>query len=283
MSVMYQRHRAGLLCALGDGTLVAPYYPGLFARGTTGGVNGGNYEAYTDYPSTTPDQIVKVIRGLYIWPGPTVQVSTSAVRYTANGNVTAGSPPSPISGSPFTYSGPTFGTNIYPRWSTETAWDLKSFLATESFTTQGIGPFSFFYPGGIGPLNAVAYGAVSFDTGVLANDVSVGGDSSYDQEAEFDVIGYADEVCCWNEGTEIELNLEVWQIDFTATPQVGNPGYFDITTGTASYYATLTQTVTVDSSWEAAFANVVHTFTIPKVTGHFTFVNDFYVSSVTAP
>jgi hypothetical protein len=27
----------------------------------------------------------------------------------------------------------------------------------------------------------------------------------------------------------------------------------------------------------------VHTFAIPKVVGHFTFINDFYISSVTAP
>lgn len=279
MSVMYQRHQAGLLCTLGDGLLVAPNYPGQFDRGTIGGVNGGNFEAFTNYPATTPDQIVKVIRRLNDFPGPIVRVSTSAVRYTGNGTVTAGAPPSPISGSPFTYSGTTSASNIYPRWSGETAWDLNAFPATDSFTAQGIAVGSFFYPAG--PLSAAAYGAVSFETGTMPNDASVGGDSSYDQEAEFDVLGDADEVCCWNEGTEIELNLEVWQIDFTATAQAGNAGYFDITTGTASYYSTLTQTVTIDPSWGPGY--VAHTFTLPKVVGHFTFVNDFYVSAITAP
>jgi len=282
MSVMYQRHQAGLLCALGDGLLIAPYYPGLFIRATTGGVNGGNYEAYTDYPATTPDPIVKVIRPSGTWPGPIVEVSTQVVRYTGNGSVTSGSPPSPISGSPFTYSGTATGTNIFPRWTSETAWDLNAFPASEAFTAQGITPGGIFFPTGSGPLSSgPASFAVSFDTGVLPNDASVGGDSSYDQEAEFDVFASADEVCCWNEGTEIELNLVIYKIDFTTTAQVGNAGYFDVTPGTASSHTTLTQTVTIDSSWDTG--PVVATFTIPKVVGHFTFVNDFYVSSITAP
>lgn len=282
MSVMYQRHQAGLLCALGDGLLIAPYYPGLFIRTTQGGVNGGNYEAYTDYPATTPDPIAKVIRGSNSWPGPSVQVSTSAVRYTGNGNVSSGFPPSPITGSPFTYSGPVAGTNIFPRWTSETAWDLNAFPASDSFTAQGITAGGIFFPSGSSPLSSgPASPAVSFETGVLPNDLSVGGDSSYDQQAEFDVIGDATEVCCWNEGTEIELTLVIYKIDFTATAQVGNAGYFDITTGTASSHTTLTQTVTIDPSWGPG--HVVHTFTIPKVAGHFTFVNDFYVSAITAP
>lgn len=282
MSVMYQRHQAGLLCALGDGTLVAPYYPGLYIRTTNGGTNVGNFEAYTDYPATTPDPIAKVIRRQNDWPGPVVQVSTSAVRFTGNGTVTSGSPPSPISGSPFTYIGTAAGTNIFPRWASETAWDLNAFPASDSFTAQGITSGGIFYPYGTSPLSSgIASFAVSFDTGVLPNDVSVGGDSTYDQEAEFDVIGDAAEVCCWNEGTQIELNLEVWKIDFTATAQVGNAGYFDITTGTASSHTTLTQTVTIDPSWGPGY--VAHTFVIPKVVGHLTFVNDFYVSAITAP
>jgi len=282
MSVMKERHQAGLLCALGDGLLIAPYYPGLFVRGTTGGASSGNYEAYTDYPATTPDPIAKVIRGSNTWPGPIVEVSTHVVRYTGNGSVTSGSPPSPISGSPFTYSGTATGSNIFPRWTSETAWDLKAFPASEAFTPQGITAGGILFPTGTGPLSSgPASFAVSFDTGVLPNDASVGGDSSYDQEAEFDVVGAADEVCCWNEGTEIQLNLVIYKIDFTATAQVGNAGYFDITTGTASSHTTLTQTLTIDPSWGPGY--VAHTFTIPKVVGHFTFVNDFYVSAITAP
>ena len=279
MSVMKERHQAGLLCALGDGLLIAPYYPGSTIRNTQGGASGGNYEEYTDYPATTPDPIVKVIRRSFGWPGPRVQISTAAARYTGNGSVTAGSPPAPISGSPFTYSGPASASGIYPRWTSEAAWDLNAFPASASFTAQGI-TTGIFFP--TGPVNVgSASNAVSFETGVLANDASVGGDSSYDQEAEFDVFASADEVCCWNEGTEIELNLVIYKIDFTATAQVGNAGYFDVTPGTASSHTTLTQTVTIDPSWDTG--PVVATFTIPKVVGHFTFVNDFYVSSVTAP
>jgi len=117
----------------------------------------------------------------------------------------------------------------------------------------------------------------------MPNDPSDGGDSSYDQEADWEVLVEADKVCCFNEGTEIELNLVVWQIDFTATAQAGSPGYFNFTTGTASYHSTLTQTVTIDPSWEAGVLVSIHTFKLPKVVGHFTFVNDFYVSAITAP
>ena len=139
--------------------------------------------------------------------------------------------------------------------------------------------FNYAYPG-IGDL---AREGVSFDTGTLPNDVADGGSSSFDQEAEFKVLVQATKVCCWNEGAEIELNLEVWQIDFTATAVAGSPGVFDYTLGTASYHSTLTETLTIDSSWESPTFVVIHTFTIPKVVGHFTFVNDCYISSVTAP
>lgn len=286
MSVFLNRHQAGLLCALGDGSLVAPYYPGQYKRDSGWQVYLNNHVAYASYPSTTPDPIVKLIRGPFSnsWGGFEVQVSTVAASYVYNGSVTAGFPPSPITGSPFYYSSYTVADGIFPRWTSETAWDLNAFPASESFTGQGITAGSYFYPGtNYSLISGSASFSVSFDTGVLPNDASVGGDSSYDQEVQYEVYGSADEVCCWNDGAQIELNLVIYKIDFTTTAQVGNAGYFDITTGSASYHTTLTHTVTVDPSWLGAFQYVVHTFTIPKVVGHFTFVNDFYVSAITAP
>jgi hypothetical protein len=158
---------------------------------------------------------------------------------------------------------------------------LQTYPASANFTPQGLTTtlkFNYAYPG----ISEIARFGVSYDTGVIPNDPADGGDSHFDQEGEFMVLANADEVCCWNEGAEIELNVDVWQIDFTPTAVAGSPGVFDYTLGSASFHSTLTHTVTIDSSWEDPY-NRVHTFTIPKVTGYFTFVNDFYITAVTAP
>ena len=290
MSVILDRHTLASLCQLGDGTLTGTgYYPGLFVRPANYGVNGKNVEGYLDYPSTTPDQICKVIRAQGAPPslgGRDGTVLTGPSGYQLTANVSAGFPPSPISGSPFTADTRVpapFGpwSNIYPRWTGETAWDLQTYPATEAFTPQGLTSvmrFDYAYPG----IGDVAREGVSYDTGVLSNDPADGGTSQFEQEAEYMVLANTAEVCCWNEGTTIELNVDVWQIDFNATAVTGSPGVFDYTLGSASFHSTLTHTVTIDSSWEDPY-NRVHTFTIPKVTGFFTFVNDFYITAVTAP
>lgn len=285
MSVILFRHSVGLICQLGDGTLTGPtYYPGVFPRPPNIYASSGSYVAYDLYPSTTPDQICKVIRE-YGYEGT---VLTGPSGYQVTVNVSAGFPPSPIAGSPFTADervpapfGPYY--NIYPRWIGETAWDFNAYPASAGFTPQGIAPgsqFNYAIPGA----GISARFGVSYDTGIIPNDPAVGGDSHFDQQGEFLVLGvFGDSgVCCWNEGTEIELNVDIWQIDFTPTPVAMSPGVFDFTTGTPSFHSTLTHTVTIDSSWEN-FANRVHTFSIPKVVGHFTYVNDFYVSAITAP
>jgi hypothetical protein len=292
MSVILDRHTLASLCQLGDGTLTGTgYYPGLFVRPANIGYNAVNAEGYLDYPSTTPDQICKVIRAQGSPPtlgGRDGTVLTGPSGYQITVNVSAGFPATPITGSPFTADtrvpapfGPYAGANIYPRWTGETAWDLQTYPATEAFTPQGLTSslrFDYTYPG----IGEPAKEGVSFDTGVLSNDPADGGTSQFEQEAEFMVLANADEVCCWNEGAEIELNVDVWQIDFTPTAVAGSPGVFDYTLGSASFHSTLTHTVTIDSSWTDPY-NRVHTFTIPKVTGYFTFVNEFYITAVTAP
>jgi len=290
MSVILGRHSMGCICLLGDGTLTGSgVYPGLYARASNVAVNGDNVEGYLDYPSTTPDQICQVIRAEGNPPsvgGREGRITTGPGGYLTTINVSSGFPPAPITGSPFTEDTRVpagFGpyNTIYPRWTGETAWDLQTYPATAGFTPQGIVAGDIFLYTGPAFNSAARYG-VSFDTGVLPNDPSIGGDCTFSQDGEFMVMADAEEVCCWNEGTQIELNVDVWQIDFTATYQPGNLGRFDITTGSASFHSTLTHTVTIDSSWEDPY-NRVHTFAIPKVTGYFTFVNEFYVTAVTAP
>lgn len=285
MSVLKNRHTFSVLCELGDGDLVSPSYPGASTRLDMVYATAGSVIGYGNYPSTTPDNIVKLIRDeTDNLPGSYIRIVTGPCGYLGNATVTAGFPPSPIAGSPFSTDERT-GTpyaSIHPRWTGEATWDLNAFPATEAITAQGlvqVMAFSYGYPGIADP----ARFGVSFDTGVLANDPSDGGDSTFDQEAEYKVFAQSNSVCCWNEGVELELNLDVWKIDFTATAVAGSPGVFTFTLGSASFHSTLTQTVTVDPSWESASNVLIHTFTIPKVTGSFTFVNDFYVSSVTAP
>lgn len=282
MSVILGQHGFGLFCTLGDESLVYPSYPGESFRPSNGWFSAESSIAYDLYPTTTPDNICRIIRhGNH---ANTLLVSNQGS--TGNGTVTAGFPPSPISGSPFTYASPRGNRGqIYPRWVAETAWDLKAFASTSAFTPQGIAPTDFFYPYGNAPFVSLANDGFSYDTGVLANDATVGGDSIYDQEADWEVLVSSDKVCCWNDGTQIELNLDVWKIDFTATPQPFNAGYFDVTTGTATAHTTMTHTVTVDPSWQNPLTGSlnVHTFKLPKVVGHFTFVNDFWVSAITAP
>ena len=291
MSVILARHSLASLGQLGDGTLTAPlYYPGQYLRLSNVAVGvGNNVEGYLDYPSTTPDQICKVIRQYGNPPfagGYDGTVLTGPAGYQVTVNVSAGFPPAPIPGSPFTADERVpapFGpySTIYPRWTGETAWDFNAYPASANFTPQGLTTsfrFNYAYPG----IGEIARFGVSYDTGIIPNDPADGGDSHFDQDGEFMVLAWATEVCCWNEGTEIELNVDVWQIDFNTTAVAGSPGVFDYTLGTSSFHSTLTHTVTIDSSWTDPY-NRVHTFTIPKVVGHFTFVNDFYISSVTGP
>jgi hypothetical protein len=291
MSVILGRHSLASLCQLGDGTLTGTgFYPGVYLRPENTFSTSGSLIGYQDYPSTTPDQICKVIRAEGNPPslgGRNGTVLTGPSGYQLTVNVSAGFPPSPIAGSPFTADERVpapFGpySNIYPRWTGETAWDLQTYPASANFTPQGFSlialQFNYAYPGLGGPPRF----GVSYDTGILPNDPADGGDSHFDQDGEFMVLANATEVCCWNEGTEIELNVDVWQIDFNTTAVAGSPGVFDFTLGSASFHSTLTHTVTIDSSWTDPY-NRVHTFAIPKVVGHFTFINDFYISSVTAP
>lgn len=286
MSVILNRHTFGALCTLGDGSLSSPYYPGLFERPSGVAVNGGNVVGYENYPATTPDNIVKVIRAADdSLPGSYVRILTGPSGSINTTSVYAGFPPTPITGSPFSSDTRTSTpyANLFPRWTGETAWDLNAYPDTTAFTAQGIGSpglLSYVYPG-IG--SAAQYG-VSLNSGWLPNDPSLGGDSFYAMEAKFKIFAQSNSVCCWNEGTQIELNLEIWKVDFTATYVPGTVGYHDFTLGTPSYDSTLTQTVTVDPSWESPSFVEIGEFAIsPSSSGYFYFANDFWVSSITAP
>lgn len=286
MSVILGRHQPAVLCRLGDGTLVAPSYPGANERPDNDYFSSSSVIALDNYPSTTPDELVSLIRPSVAAANVKgIRILTGPCGYIFNGFVSAGFPPSPITGSPFTDDTRTNTpfSDIFPRWTGETAWDLQTYPATANFTPQGITSPSVLNYGVPGIPDQARYG-VSYNTGTIANDPSVGGDSNYEALAEFKVLAKADEVCCWNEGATLELNVDVWKIDFTATYQSGNAGYFDFTLGSSSYDYTLTQTVTVDPSWESATFVPIATFTItqPSV-GYFYFVNDFYISAVNAP
>jgi hypothetical protein len=294
MSLIIGRHQLALFCELGDGDLVDPYFPGAYAR--PDGVYGtsGSYVGFGNYPATTPDNICRIIRKppLSSLGGFYGRIKTGPSGFTGTATASIGFPPVADPASPINFNEvvpPPFGpyTEIWPRWEGETSWDFSQFPATVAFTPQGIpaGSSIFNFQPGAMLINTASFG-VSFDTGVLNNDAAFGGSCTFEQEAVFMVLAESPSgVCCWNDGMTFELNLDVWQIDFTATARTTTPYLFDITLGSQSFHSTLTHTVTVDSSWADPLNpyNRVHDFTIPKVTGKFTFVNDFYISSVTAP
>ena len=110
----------------------------------------------------------------------------------------------------------------------------------------------------------------------------MGGGSTYNYDAEFSLIVNLDEVCCWNEGAEIDLEVDVGQTDFTTTYVPGVYGVHDFTLGSPSLHSTLSHTLTIDPSMEGAFT-VPYIFAIPKVSGYFTYVNDVRIVAVRAP
>jgi hypothetical protein len=284
MGVILERHKAATLCKLGDGTLTAPYYPGFQQRPDEFYASTSSYIAFGNYPSTTPDKLVSIIRHTGSNSPAYISILTGPCGYQTTVSVSAGFPATPISGSPFTANtiSSTPYANIFPRWTGETAWDLKTFPATDAFTPQGLsspGVFSYAYPG-IG--DAARFG-MSFVTGNLANDPSLGGVSNYRQFGRYRILAKASEVCCWNEGATLVLKFDIWKIPFTATYRTGAVGYHDFTLGTAVFDSTITYPVTVDASWASATYVDLGFFIITPVSGYFTFVNDVYISSVTAP
>jgi len=287
MGVILQRHVGAAYCQLADTTLYYPYYPGEAPRPDGFGYSTSSYNAFTTYPSTTPDELVSLIR--YVGgAGPVSgQIFIGSTGGQFNGTVETGSPPSSISGSPFyednrTGSASCWAGTMGPRWTSETPYMLAAEAATTGFTPQGIPPGCQFNYAAPGIAGASCNFSVSYDSGYCAHDPSVGGGSTYTYDAEFSLIANLDEVCCWNEGAEIDFEVEIYQTDFTTTYVSGVYGVHDITIGSPSLHSTLSYTLTIDPTMAGAFT-VDHIFAIPRATGYFTYVNDFKIVAVRAP
>ena len=288
MSVILGRHVGGAYCQLGDPALTYPYYPGLYARATGEGFSGSSSAYFTTYPSTTPDELVSLIRykgGAVNGLSGQVYVGSTGGQY--NGTVETGSPPSPIGGSPFYQDDRTGTASAYtgivrPRWYTETAFDLQAQAATTGFTPQGIPPGCQFNYAAPGVAGASTNYSVSYDTGYCPHDPTMGGGSTYNYDAEFSLIVNLDEVCCWNDGAEIDLEVDIGQTDFTTTYVSGVYGVHDFTLGSPSLHSTLSHTLTIDPTMEGTFT-VPYIFAIPKASGYFTYVNDVRIVAVRAP
>jgi hypothetical protein len=294
MSVVLNRVDAAAFCLLGDPALTSPYYPGLYERPNGSYIySSASFDLFRTYPTTSPSHIVKLIRISGTALGSHYcRLVTGSSGGLYNGTVTQGFPPMPISGSPFYQDDRSGGaiisaTDIFPRWVSETPYDLNTFPATANFTPQGIPTGCQFNYLANGLSGSTASMSVSYDSGVCANDPIFGGDSTYEYQANFSVLVYATDVCCWNKDVQLELNLEIYAQDFSTTYVSGTYGNHDINmSGSPYYHSTLTQTVTIDEHWMDADIGLfhrIHIFDIPKVNGAFTFANDFYISSVTAP
>lgn len=288
MSVILSRHVGGAYCQLGDPALAYPYYPGELARDPGEGISTSSLSYFTTYPSTTPDELVNLIRySGNSSNGLSGQVYVDSTGGQYNGTVETGSPPSPIAGSPFyqddrtgTASG--FVSNVRPRWYNETAYNLEAQAATVNFTPQGIPPWSQFNYAGPGITGATTNKSISYETGFCAHDPSVGGGSTYNYDAEFSLIVNLDEVCCWNDGAEIDLEVDIGKTDFTTSYVPMVYGVHNITLGTPSFHSTLSHTLTIDPTMEGAFI-VTYIFAIPRLSGFFTYVNDVRIVAVRAP
>ena len=281
--------RIGLpLCFLGDLSTTPPGF-GSFSYRPINNASGQNREYGLDYPSTTPDEIMQKVRGfngVLSCPGPAPRLYGALIGGVMSNSVSSGFPPSPIAGSPFYSDDRGLGSSvIYPRWTGETAyaWDTTG---AGYFFTPADWPdtsASFDYNNGLSDTTNGKSIAMSYNTGAQPNDPGVGGDSNYTYQSFVRIFVDAPEPGCWNDGAQIVINLDIWKVDLTLTYVAGTYGYHTFTYGTAAFDQTVTHTVTLDSTTCTGSPYQVVDLLIPDTVGYLSYVDDFYITSVTAP
>lgn len=283
------RKRIGLpFCALGDLSSTPPGFGSTSFRPIVD-PSGQNREYGLDYPSTTPDQIMRKARGyngVNNCPGPISKIYGVLIGGVMSNQVSTGFPPSPIAGSPFTADDRGLGTGvIFPRWTSETAyaWDTSGagyFFTPDDWPDTSAG---FDYNNGLtDPTNGKSI-AMSYSTGAQPNDPSFGGDSNYTYQSYVRVFVDSPGAECWNDGAQIVINLDIWKVDLTLAYVVGSYGLHTFTYGTRAFDQTVTHTVTLDATSCTGSPYQVVDLLIPDTVGYLSYVDDFYITSVTAP
>lgn len=280
--------RVGLpLCFLGDLTSTPPGV-GITSYRVINNAFGQNRIYGDDYPSTMPDEIMRKVRaynGVSYCPGPAPRVYGVLIGGIMNNTVTTGFPPSPIPGSPFYSDDRGGGTGvIYPRWTGETAYNWDTTGAGYFFTPADWPDTSstFDFSNGLtGPGGKSI--AMSYNTGPQPNDPMFGGDSNYTYQSFVRVFVDAPEPGCWNDGAQLEINLDIWKVDQTLTYLTGTYGAHSFIYGTPAFDQTVTHTITLDSTSCIGSPYHVVDLLIPDSLGYLTYLDDFYITSVTAP
>lgn len=284
------RKRIGLpFCVLGDLSSTPPGFGSSSFRPIVD-ASGQNREYGQDYPSTTPEQIMRKVRGyngVSNCPGPAPKLYGVLTGGVMTNQVSSGFPPSPIAGSPFSADDRGLGTSIiYPRWTGETAYNWDTSGAGYLFTPDDWPDTTsaFDYLNGLTDTTNGKSIAMSYATGFQPNDPSIGGDTAYQYDSYISIYMDATEASCWNDGAQIEINLDIWKVDLTLTYVSGTYGQHTFTYGTRSYDSTLTQTVTLDATNCSGAPYKITDWIIPVGTaGYLTYLDDFYITSVTAP
>lgn len=283
------RKRIGLpFCVLGDLSTTPPGFGSSSFR-TIVDPSGQNREYGLDYPSTTPDQIMRKVRGYggaSNCPGPAPKLYGVLIGGVMSNTVTSGFPPSPVSGSPFNSDDRGIINDVvYPRWTGETAYNWDTTGAGYLFTPADWPDTSATFDSSNGltdPTNGKSY-AMSYSTGTQPNDPGVGGDSNYTYQSFVRIFVDAPEPGCWNDGAQIDISLDIWKVDLTLAYVSGTYGAHTFTYGTPGFDQTVTHTVTLDSTSCTGSPYQVVDLLIPDTVGYLSYVDDFYVTSVTAP
>lgn len=283
------RKRIGLpLCVLGDLNSTPPGFGSTSYRVIVD-PPGNNREYGIDYPSTTPDEIMRKLKGyngVDSCPGPAPKLYGVLTGGVMSNQVSTGFPPSPIPGSPFYLDDRGSGTSVmFPRWDAETAYAWDTSGAGYLFTPNDWPSTSatFDYNNGLTDTTSGRSIAMSYNTGAQPNDPSFGGDSNYTYQSFVRIFVDAPEPGCWNDGAQIAISLDIWKVDLTLTYVTGTYGAHTFTYGTPGFDQTVTHTVTLDSTTCTGSPYQVVDLLIPDTVGYLSYVDDFYVTSVTAP
>ena len=197
-----------------------------------------------------------------------------------------------------TYNGTPTETGLVfskPRWHAETAYDFSATyiptpysLVPEPGLTGYIG-----YTENINGLFSIDVTATNLDSEVFNRSTSAfeyypftQATQTFKKTTKFKVNIVDTAICCWNDGTIIRGKVAYKSVTATATtrsaPGTTPPGYgwggMDVVVGS-------TYTAAGEATWEVTIEDgfVPTEIEIPKVSGSFTFINDFWVTEVVKP
>lgn len=198
-------------------------------------------------------------------------------------------------------------TSIGPRWHTATAFDYSSSTGTPS-------PYSYFSQNGIVPEKGKVYqisvspsypnpaSQISFENLFVGSwDIEVTNLQSEVLNQQTNAMEYYPytqattvfkmtgkyvipnlfEVCCWNKGTVISGKVSIYSVNvITGTLPATGSGWMGMTAEIGTTFSPVSEvswSITITDSYTPV------EITIPQVSGKATFVNDFWVTSVTPP